>query len=96
MRSMTALSVLSISSQLVGMDSRQTRPQAIFWLKNRRPSEWRDVQQLGQVIGRYLISDRPLTEDEWIEQRTKVIEAKVTQQLPEANHATEKLAVPVT
>ena len=42
-----------------------------FWLKNRRPSEWRDVQQIEQAVGMYIISDRPLTEDEWIEQRTK-------------------------
>jgi hypothetical protein len=49
---------------------------AIFWLKNRRPDRWRDVQQLQGGVGHYLISDRPLTEDEWIEQRTKVIEAK--------------------
>jgi hypothetical protein len=48
----------------------------IFWLKNRRPDRWRDVQQLQGDVGYYLISDRPLTEDEWIEQRTKVIEGK--------------------
>ena len=50
---------------------------AIFWLKNRRPDRWRDVQQIdGTPIGHYLISDRPLTEAEWIEQRTKMIESK--------------------
>ena len=49
---------------------------AIFWLKNRRPDRWRDVQQLQGGIGHYLISDRPLTEAEWIEQRTKMIESK--------------------
>jgi hypothetical protein len=47
-----------------------------FWLKNRRPSEWRDVQHLDQAAGHYIISDRPLSESEWIEQRTKVIDAK--------------------
>jgi hypothetical protein len=55
----------------------------IFWLKNRRPDRWRDVQQLQGDVGHYLISDRPLTEDEWIEQRTKLIEAKVTPALPQ-------------
>ena len=46
-----------------------------FWLKNRRPSEWRDVQNVDAAIGHYIISDRPLTEDEWIMQRT-VLEDK--------------------
>ena len=44
-----------------------------FWLKNRRPSEWRDVQNLTADIGHYIISDRPLTKSEWIEQRTKLV-----------------------
>ena len=48
----------------------------IFWLKNRRPSEWRDVQNIDAAIGHYIVSDRPMTEDEWIAERTKVIEAK--------------------
>ena len=38
----------------------------IFWLKNRKPSEWRDVQNIEHAIGRYIISDRPMTEEEWI------------------------------
>src|SRR6201987_1759206 len=49
---------------------------AIFWLKNRRPDRWRDVQQLQGGVGHYLISDRPLSEEEWIEQRTKMIDSK--------------------
>jgi hypothetical protein len=49
----------------------------IFWLKNRDPEQWRDVQQLQSEVGHYIISDRPLTEAEWIEQRTKVIDGKV-------------------
>ena len=57
---------------------------AIFWLKNRRPDRWRDVQQLDQAIGHYMISDKPMTEAEWIAERTKVIEAKVATGLDEA------------
>jgi hypothetical protein len=59
----------------------------IFWLKNRCKDRWRDVQQLDSTIGHYLISDRPMTEEEWIEQRTKVIEAEATdgQALAEAD-----------
>ena len=41
----------------------------IFWLKNRRPDRWRDVENIDAAIGRYIIADRPLSEREWIEQR---------------------------
>jgi hypothetical protein len=65
---------------------------AIFWLKNRRPREWRDVQNMNADVGHYLISDRPLTEAEWIEQRTKVIDAKAEQSshsLPDGDHSSD-------
>ena len=51
---------------------------------------WRDVQQLQGGVGRYLISDRPLTEDEWIEQRTKLEPKDVTPALPDSERSTEK------
>jgi hypothetical protein len=58
-----------------------------FWLKNRRPTEWRDVQHLDQAIGHYIISDRPMTEEQWIEERTKAqpkaIEGSVVPSLSE-------------
>ena len=44
----------------------------IFWLKNRRPSEWRDVQKVNADVGHYIISDKPMTEEQWIEQRTRL------------------------
>jgi hypothetical protein len=34
------------------------------------------VQNITGDIGHYIISDRPMTESEWIEQRTKLIDAK--------------------
>jgi hypothetical protein len=37
----------------------------IYWLKNRRKDRWRDVQQVEASLGHYVISERPLTEDEW-------------------------------
>ena len=51
-----------------------------FWLKNRRPSEWRDVQQIDSEVGHYIISDRPMTPEQWIAERTKVLDAE---RLPE-------------
>jgi hypothetical protein len=41
----------------------------IFWLKNRKSHEWRDVQNVEHAIGKYIISDRPMTEEEWIRER---------------------------
>ena len=54
----------------------------IFWLKNRKPSEWRDVRDVTGEIGHYIISDKPLTEDEWIEQRTKLIDVQASPATP--------------
>jgi hypothetical protein len=62
----------------------------IFWLKNRRPSEWRDVHQIDQAVGHYIVADRPLTEDEWIEQRTKLIDSKASPALPDTTDDTAK------
>ena len=57
-----------------------------FWLKNRKPSEWRDVQHLDHAIGTYIVADRPMSEAEWIEARTKVqpkqIEGQVDSVVP--------------
>jgi hypothetical protein len=47
-----------------------------FWLKNRRPSEWRDVQNINADVGHYILSNAPMTEEQWIAERTKVIESK--------------------
>jgi hypothetical protein len=44
----------------------------VFWLKNRRPSEWRDVQNIQADVGHYIISDRPMTEEQWISERTRL------------------------
>jgi hypothetical protein len=45
---------------------------AIFWLKNRDPAHWRDVQNVEHAIGRYIISDRPMTEEQWALERADV------------------------
>jgi hypothetical protein len=38
-------------------------------LKNRDPARWRDAWQLEHISGKYIISDKPLTEEEWIRER---------------------------
>jgi hypothetical protein len=50
----------------------------IFWLKNRKPHEWRDVQNIEHAIGKYIISDRPMTEEEWIRERATVVDVTPT------------------
>ena len=46
---------------------------AIFWLKNRDPARWRDAWQMEHVLGKYIISDRPMTEEEWIRERGAMV-----------------------
>jgi len=38
----------------------------IYWTKNRMPDRWRDVQRVEAELGHYVISERPMTEEEWI------------------------------
>jgi hypothetical protein len=47
---------------------------ACFWLKNRRKDRWRDVHQVEAALGHYVISERPLTEEEWSKDRATVID----------------------
>jgi hypothetical protein len=53
----------------------------IFWLKNRDPKNWRDSQQMEHVVGKYIISDKPMTEEEWVRERADVIDAETTELL---------------
>jgi hypothetical protein len=46
----------------------------IFWLKNRDPQHWRDSQQVEHVLGKYIISDRPMTEEQWAKERATVLD----------------------
>ena len=48
---------------------------AIFWLKNRDPAHWRDAWQFEHVTGKYLISDKPMSEEQWIKERAIDLEA---------------------
>jgi hypothetical protein len=46
----------------------------IYWLKNRDPAHWRDAWQVEAAIGRYIISDKPMTEEQWIRERATMID----------------------
>ena len=52
---------------------------AIFWLKNRDPAHWRDAWQLEHITGKYVISDKPMTEEQWIRERATVIDGEATE-----------------
>jgi hypothetical protein len=54
----------------------------IFWMKNRDPEHWRDSQQLEHVLGKYIISDRPMTEEEWARERATVIDDEPVEEVP--------------
>jgi hypothetical protein len=59
---------------------------AFIWLKNRDPEHWRDIQNVEHVLGKYLISDKPMTLEEWASARAtvvnEVIDDTVTPELP--------------
>jgi hypothetical protein len=47
--------------------------------QNRDPARWRNAWQLEHVAGMYVISDTPLTGDEWIKQTgATVVEGEAT------------------
>jgi len=46
---------------------------AFIWLKNRDPERWRDVQNVEHVMGKYLISDKPMTLEQWAAERATVV-----------------------
>jgi hypothetical protein len=52
---------------------------AFIWLKNRDPDRWRDVQNVDHVLGKYIISDHPMTEEEWARERATIIDEKVVE-----------------
>jgi hypothetical protein len=38
------------------------------------PAHWRDAWQMEHTLGKYIISDRPMTEQEWIDAKANVID----------------------
>jgi hypothetical protein len=79
------------------MEGNEARPRGdLLYLKNKRPSEWRDVQHLDQAVGHYILSNAPMTEEQWIAERTKLepkqLEAK---RLPDAIQDTDDTDKPL-
>jgi hypothetical protein len=55
---------------------------AIFWLKNRQPAHWRDAWQIEASVGKYLISDKPLTPEQWIKERALLVDGEAKDVTP--------------
>jgi hypothetical protein len=54
----------------------------IFWSKNRRPDKWRDTWHLEAAVGKYLISDKPMSPDQWIRERALLVDAEAVDVTP--------------
>jgi hypothetical protein len=48
----------------------------IYWTKNRMPERWRDQQQIDHVLGKYIISDKPMSPEDWARERADVLDAE--------------------
>jgi hypothetical protein len=64
---------------------------AFIWLKNRDPERWRDTQQVEHAIGKYIISDHVMTEEEWARERATVIDEKVIEESMDKDEAMKLL-----
>jgi hypothetical protein len=54
----------------------------IFWSKNRRPDRWRDTWHLETAVGKYLISDKPMTPEQWIKERALLVDGEAKDVTP--------------
>jgi hypothetical protein len=44
--------------------------------KNRDPAHWRDAWQIEASVGKYIISDRPMSAEDWIRERATIVDAE--------------------
>jgi len=59
--------------------------------KNRDPEHWRDAWQLEHVTGKYVISDKPMTEEQWIKERgATVVDGEATEVIEDKRGEDEK------
>jgi len=52
---------------------------AIFWLKNRDPSSLARCLAVEHSLGKYIISDKPMTAEQWIAERATIVDAEPVQ-----------------
>jgi hypothetical protein len=54
------------------------------------PDRWRDVQNVEHVMGKYIISDRPMTIEQWAAERATVVNEVIDDDLPRELPAPKK------
>jgi hypothetical protein len=53
--------------------------------RTRGPTyRWRDTWHLEAAVGKYLISDKPMTPEQWIKERALLVDAEATDVTPTA------------
>ena len=72
---------------------------AFIWLKNCDPDRWRDIQNVEHVLGKYIISDHPMTVEQRAAERATVINEVIDEtpqlsspDLPKSPRSSEKSA----
>ena len=71
-RSSCQLGANNQSSFTMSSIVRLTSEQHSF-VKNCDPDRWRDIQNAEHVLGKYIISDHPMTAEQWAAERATVI-----------------------
>jgi hypothetical protein len=64
----------------------------IYWSKNRMPDHWRDQQQIDHVLGKYIISDKPMSPEDWARERADVLDVAPGEISPGAARTIESAA----
>jgi hypothetical protein len=72
------------------MPAGSKQPVVVHYTEHCHPERWRDVQNVEHVLGKYLISDHPMTIEQWAAERATVVNEviddtvgeSVTQELP--------------
>jgi hypothetical protein len=65
-------------------------PVVVHYLEHVDPDRWRDVQNVEHVMGKYIISDKPMTIEQWAAERAVVVNEVIddTKELPAPKDAT--------
>jgi hypothetical protein len=71
--------VILMGGKAIPLDMPPDVTAGIFWLKNRDPAHWRDAWQIEASVGRYIISDKPMTPEQWIAERATNVDAEPAQ-----------------
>jgi hypothetical protein len=96
---MTVLANGLRASDAIKRGSRRTSLQndgsAVIAHRPRDPQHWRDSQQLEHVLGKYIISDKPMSEEEWAREHADMLDSASVEQAVEYGSSRRVLATGV-